>query len=311
MCKYSDLDPEFLPILRRCEPATMTSVERIYALYKAVEYISAAQIAGDFVECGVWRGGSMMCAALALLQGGDTTRQLYLYDTFEGMVPPDADDIDFRGHTAAAQLLAEQRTEDSCIWGYAPLEAVRRNMVSTGYPEEKVIYVRGPVEQTIPATIPGPIALLRLDTDWCASTRHELEHLFPRLVQGGVLIIDDYGHWQGVRRAVDEYFATNCLKVLLHRIDYAARIFVRAPVPQENMKVYARETTHQRSRAEVADRALALETEALKRELEAAIHRLQAMELSTTWRILAPARSWAQSHPRVARICRRGAKVLW
>ena len=313
MREYSDLEPEFLPILRRCEPATMTSVERIYALYKAVEYLSAARIAGDFVECGVWRGGSMMCAALALLQGGDTSRQLYLYDTFEGMVPPDVSDIDYRGQTAATQLLAEQRTEDSYIWGYAPLEVVRRNMVSTGYPESKVIYVRGPVEQTIPTTLPGPIALLRLDTDWYASTRHELDHLFPRLVQGGVLIIDDYGHWQGVRRAVDEYFAANDVKVLLHRIDYAGRIFVRALVPQENIKSCASETTRQRSRAEVADRALgsqSLQTEALKQELEAATVRLQAMELSTTWRILAPVRSWARSHPRVTRICRRGAKLL-
>src|SRR5271166_4952146 len=99
----------------------MTSVERLYALYKAVEYLSAARIAGDFVECGVWRGGSMMCAALALLQAGDTSRQLYLYDTFEGMDAPGVADIDFNGRAATTQLLAEQRAEDSYIWAYAPL----------------------------------------------------------------------------------------------------------------------------------------------------------------------------------------------
>jgi hypothetical protein len=227
MSEHSDLDPTFLPLLRRCQPATMTSVERIYALYKAVEYLSAALIAGDFVECGVWRGGSMMCAALALLQSGDTSRQLYLYDTFEGMVPPDVVDIDFSGRAATAQLSAEQRTEDSHIWAYAPLEAVRRNMASTGYPEDRISYVRGPVEQTIPATAPKAIALLRLDTDWYASTRHELHYLFPLLVKGGVLIIDDYGHWQGAHRAVDEYFAASEVKVLLNRIDYTCRIGVR------------------------------------------------------------------------------------
>ncbi len=205
----------------------MTSVERIYALHKAVSYLSDARISGDVVECGVWRGGSMMCAALTLLQADDTSRRLYLYDTFEGMMPPDAVDVDFSGRPATAQLSAQQRSEDSAIWAYAPLEVVRRNLASTGYPEDQVVYVRGPVEQTIPATIPESIALLRLDTDWYSSTRHELDHLFPRLVKGGVLIIDDYGHWQGARRAVDEYFAASNIKMLLNRIDYTGRIGVR------------------------------------------------------------------------------------
>jgi hypothetical protein len=136
-------------------------------------------------------------------------------------------DVDFSGRTATAQLLAEQRTEDSYIWAYASLEVVRRNMASTGYPKDQISYVRGSVEQTIPANVPTSIALLTLDTDWYASTRHELDYLFPRLVKGGVLIIDDYGHWRGVRLAVDEYFAASDVKVLLNRIDYTGRIGVR------------------------------------------------------------------------------------
>jgi len=87
--------------------------------------------------------------------------------------------------------------------------------------------VCGPVEQTIPAVLPKSIALLRLDTDWYSSTRHELNYLFPQLVKGGVLIIDDYGYWQAARRAVDEYFAVSNTKVLLNRIDYTGRIGVR------------------------------------------------------------------------------------
>ena len=122
---------------------------------------------------------------------------------------------------------AERRSEDSAIWAYAPTERVRHNLGSTGYPEAQVTYVRGPVEETIPGTMPHRIALLRLDTDWYASTAHELRHLFPRLVTGGVLIIDDYGHWEGARRAVDEYFRDSDAKVLLNRIDYTGRIGVR------------------------------------------------------------------------------------
>ena len=77
----------------------------------------------------------------------------------------------------------------------------------TGYPPERIHFVRGPVEETLPAGAPDEIALLRLDTDWYESTRHELEHLYPRLAAGGVLLVDDYGHWEGARKAVDEYFA--------------------------------------------------------------------------------------------------------
>ena len=100
-------------------------------------------------------------------------------------------------------------------------------MASTGYPANQISYVRGPVEQTIPITVPESIALLRLDTDWHASTRHELDYLFPRLVKGGVLIIDDYGHWQGARKAVDDYIAANKLNLLLSRIDYTGRLAVK------------------------------------------------------------------------------------
>ncbi len=222
-----DFEKDFLPIHAACQPYTMTSPERLYALYKAIEYLAAARIPGDIVECGVWRGGSMMCAALTLLRAADTMRNLYLYDTFAGMVAPSEADIDLADHPAQAQLAAEPRNESSLIWGYSPLETVQRNIASTNYPADRVIYIRGDVEQTIPATMPAAIALLRLDTDWYASTRHELRHLFPRLAKGGVLIIDDYGHWKGARRAVDEFFAASDVKILLNRIDYTGRIAVR------------------------------------------------------------------------------------
>ena len=224
---YSDLDPAFLPILSRCRAATMTSVERLYALYKAVEYISVADIPGDVVECGVWRGGSMMCAALSLLRAGDTGRQLFLYDTFQGMAAPGAMDVDIGGAAASARFAEEKRNDDGSNWCYAPIETVRTNMASTSYPRDRIVYVPGLVEETVPQTAPASVALLRLDTDWYASTRHELNHFFPRLVKGGVLIIDDYGHWQGARRAVDEYFEASKVKVLLSRIDYTGRIGVR------------------------------------------------------------------------------------
>jgi predicted O-methyltransferase YrrM len=105
---------------------------------------------------------------------------------------------------------------------------VRETVARAGYPAERIHFVKGAVEETIPRTLPGPLALLRLDTDWYQSTRHELVHLYPLLAPGGVLIVDDYGHWQGAARAVDEYFAAHPPGPLLTRIDYTGRLAVKA-----------------------------------------------------------------------------------
>ena len=107
-------------------------------------------------------------------------------------------------------------------------ESVRATLLETGYPPERLHFVRGAVEETVPAAAPEQLALLRLDTDWYESTRHELVHLYPRLSDGGILIVDDYGHWEGCRRAVDEYFASDADPILLNRIDYTGRIAIKA-----------------------------------------------------------------------------------
>ena len=219
-------DPTFLKILKACQPYTMTSIERMYALYNAVTYIVKNNIAGSFVECGVWRGGSSMMIALTLKELGVSNRALYLYDTYEGMSEPTADDVDFRG--GQAKELMEQNVENkqNSVWCLADLNDVQNNMRSTGYPLDLVHFVKGKVEDTIPATMPeAPIALLRLDTDWYESTAHELKYLYPLLIQKGVLVIDDYGHWEGCKRAVDEYFNGS---LLLNRIDYTGRIAIKS-----------------------------------------------------------------------------------
>lgn len=128
-----------------------------------------------------------------------------------------------------AHLEFERRriSDESSTWAAASTADVRDNLASTGYPAIGLRFVEGPVERTIPATVPGRLAVLRLDTDWYASTRHELEPLYPRLVPGGVLIIDDYGHWRGAATATDEYLAGLHPQPYLHRVDYSARLLVR------------------------------------------------------------------------------------
>lgn len=221
----TDIDAATLETCKLVRAYTMTSLERVAALCEAVRYVTRHNVPGDIVECGVWRGGSMLAAARTLLEQGDSARTLWLYDTFAGMSDPTELDVRHRDGAAAADLLARHdRTTD--LWAIAPLDEVKRVIALCDYPPEKIRYVMGRVEETIPAHLPQQIAILRLDTDWYESTRHELVHLMPRVSPGGVLIIDDYGFWQGARRAVDEYLAATGARLLLNRIDSTGRIAV-------------------------------------------------------------------------------------
>lgn len=214
-----DFESSDIEIIRAVESYTMTSTERIHALVHAVRHIVRNRIAGDMVECGVWKGGSVMAMALTLLQLGERDRSLYLFDTFSGMTTPSDVDVDYEGRQAHV-ILDAVRCE-------ASQQEVEKAVFSTGYDREKIHFVPGRVEETIPDRAPASIALLRLDTDWYESTQHELLHLFPLLARGGVIIIDDYGHWRGARQAVDEYIAQNQVPLFLHRIDYTGRIAVK------------------------------------------------------------------------------------
>jgi O-methyltransferase len=209
-------------------PYTMTSDQRVAALCDSVRYVVTNRIPGDIVECGVWKGGSMMAVARTLLALGDRTRDLHLFDTFEGMTAPTGEDVASTGETAADLLAASTDREDAeSVWCRAPLDVVQQAMTSVGYERSRIHYIKGRVEDTVPAAAPERIALLRLDTDWYESTRHEMIHLFPRLCVGGVLVLDDYGHWLGARRAVDEYLREHNVPLFLQKIDYTGRYAVK------------------------------------------------------------------------------------
>jgi Macrocin-O-methyltransferase (TylF) len=228
---FQDADPAFAKLYERVKDFSMTSIERLYAMHKATEYVCRAGIQGSIVECGVWRGGSMMMAALTLQSLGDTSRELYLFDTYEGLPKPNAnEDVDLWGHSAYNEWTRHRRTDESSDWALASLEEVRANLASTGYPSENLLFVKGMVQKTLPTSTLERIALLRLDTDWYESTICELENLYPLLTHNGVLIIDDYGHMRGQRKAVDEYFVRNGPFILLNRVDYSGRIGVKTAV---------------------------------------------------------------------------------
>ena len=223
-----DLSASQKALLKKVRPYTMTSNERVAVLESAVRHVVAQNYPGAFVECGVAKGGSTMAMAYTLLDLGVSDRDLYLYDTFEGMPEPDEVDRGRFGESAGRSWHKRRDTAGRSTWINHALEEVRANLALTAYPESRLYFIKGKVEDTLPGAAPsGAIALLRLDTDWHASTRAELDHLYPKLVRGGIVIIDDYFRWQGARKAVDEYVAEHKIPIFWVRVDDSSVIGVK------------------------------------------------------------------------------------
>ncbi len=214
-----------------CEKESLNvSKERFLSLYQSVNYIYNNNIEGDFVECGVFRGGSAMMMALSSLRfktNEQNLKKIWLYDTFEGMANPSKFDTNIINQKAIEQLNKKEKKENKKdIWAYSSLDNVKKNIENIGYENEKVIYIKGLVEQTLINNQPEKISLLRLDTDFYESTKSELEYLYPKLEVGGIILIDDYGHWKGCKKAVDDYFK-NKKNIFFQQIDYSGIIGVK------------------------------------------------------------------------------------
>ena len=213
-----DYDPATQEIWPRIKDRTMTNPQKTNTLLETVRYITRCEIPGAIVECGVWRGGSMLAIVEMLLRLGVKDRELFLFDTFTGMAEAGERDVHIHKGLHANHLLSE-KVGGARIWEPASLEDVRSGFETLAYPLQKTHFVAGKVEDTIPKHAPERIALLRLDTDWYESTKHELEHLYQRLAPGGILIIDDYGSWQGSKDATDEFLEATGEPIMLVRVD--------------------------------------------------------------------------------------------
>ena len=206
---------------------SMVSAERLISTLIAVKYVCNNHIRGDFVECGVWRGGNSI-VALYILNKLKSKKKLWMYDTFAGMTEPTNND--FENHTGqlAINEFKLKSSENYNEWCYASIDDVKNN-IKNYQKNIDVKFVKGDILQTlkINSNIPNDISVLRLDTDWYESTKLELEILFPRLQKGGVILIDDYGHWGGCKKAVDEYFSKSLSKPLFIPSDYTGRIAIK------------------------------------------------------------------------------------
>lgn len=206
---------------------SLTTPQAIVSLSRAVDYVLKNDIPGALVECGVFKGGSIIAVLRTLLLNGITDRDIYLYDTFEGMPPPDQNDVFYTDEDAATIWKHHGGKGDRSNWVYNPLDSVKQRVLALGYPQERIHFVKGRVEETIPETMPRRIALLRLDTDFYQSTKHELVHLYPLLSRGGILILDDYGVFRGAQGATDEFIRENGIPIFLSRVDEGVRLAVK------------------------------------------------------------------------------------
>jgi hypothetical protein len=211
---------EFLTLWRLISKYTIVSPERAYATYRACRYVARYNIDGCFAECGVFKGGMAMLAALIFAERAGAARDIFLFDTFTGMTAPS--EVDMSRHGVSAASYNPEMVKSG-------LEEVRHNMAQTGYPVHRLHYIAGDVCATLrkPPNVPNNIAILRLDTDWYDSTRVELEILYEKVSPGGVVLVDDYGYWLGARKAVDEFIEHLPYPVYLGRTDNTGIEFVK------------------------------------------------------------------------------------
>lgn len=235
--RYPDIDdPGFWAIADKALPYTALSVQRLYAIYQAVKYVVQSDVRGDIIECGVFKGGSALMLAESLVHFGDVSRRIFLFDTFEGWPSPTNEDTDFFGQNHKKLYEADiskandsERSAESSVFRLKNFFEKTKGVVLNGttYPADKIFFIQGLVEQTLPCPEVKKICILRLDTDYYESTAWEMNILWPRLKVGGVLLIDDYGQFHGARKAVDEYLQKNRISILLHRDDVTGRSVVK------------------------------------------------------------------------------------
>ena len=205
----------------------MSTPANHWAIIQSIKHIKKNHIEGDLAECGVWRGGNLILFK-QMLKKYDLKRKIFAFDTFEGMPEPSKKDFDLKD-VEAEKIYKKYKMKD-IKWCYSSIEEVKTNIDNFFKDNnEGLEFIKGKVEETLmdDKNLPQTISLLRLDTDFYESTKKELEILYPKLSQGGVLIIDDYGHWKGSKKAVDEYFNLENYFELIQRIDYASRLYIK------------------------------------------------------------------------------------
>ena len=201
-------DSEFNHILKTIKPYTLLSHQRLYSLYNHARQVCEADMPGNFVECGVAAGGSTALLAYVIKSKSKQPRKIYAFDSFEGMpAPTDADThqgipAEETGWGSGTCFATEESVMEICnaLNVSDIVEPVK------GYFQETLPYARNQI---------GPVALLHMDGDWYDSTRVILANLYDNVITNGFIQVDDYGHWEGCKKAIKEFEASRniCFKI--------------------------------------------------------------------------------------------------
>lgn len=197
----------------KVRPLTMVSYARLRGLHDAVMHVANHDIPGDVVECGVARGGSAAMLGLTMRQMG-IRRDLWLFDTFQGLPSPSPQDADFE----IAALYC-----GACV---GSVEDVRRSLSTLGI-RENLHFIPGLFQNTLLTAPVSSVAILHIDGDWYESVKSCLESFYDKVSPGGVIQFDDYAHWAGARKAVDEFFAKRGKRLMLRKLDFAGRQMIK------------------------------------------------------------------------------------
>ena len=217
-----------LSAVQLVQPYTMVGFERLMNAYDLVRRAEEKGLRGAIVECGVYKGGS----AAVMTMAASSRPDVWLFDSFEGLPEPTVEDgamaVEYAGQRASGAL----EPIGQCV---GPLDVVKELFFEKIGADPSRIHIRqGWFQETLPVARHeiGPIAVLRLDGDWYDSTRVCLENLYDLVIAGGFVLIDDYGYWEGCRRAVDEFFAARKLDVALNAVDDSG-VWFEVPGPTE------------------------------------------------------------------------------
>ncbi|QTN29917.1 class I SAM-dependent methyltransferase [Rhodoferax sp. AJA081-3] len=205
---------EFLQLLASIRPFTLLSTERLFSLYTHAKLLCQRDIPGNFVECGSYQGGAAALLASVVQRHSLRPRKVYAFDTFQGM--PEPAEVDRHNGTPANDTAFGAGTLAAPVAEYLAVVCARLGVTSIVEP------VPGLFAHTLPARKAdvGPIALLHADADWYASTMDIFSTLYDAVSTGGVVQIDDFGYWEGCRKAVRDFERISGEVFALQRIDH-------------------------------------------------------------------------------------------
>ena len=210
----------------KVDEISLTSYPNRWSLIQSLKYIEENNISGEIVETGVYKGANLILINNFLTKS-NMHKKIFAFDTYEGQPDPSEKDFDIKGTKMIEKFEVLKKKNVTPV--FCSLENVKKNILNYSENDlEKIIFVKGKVEETLRSekNLPNKISLLRLDTDFYDSIKISLEILYPRLCKGGVLIIDDYGHFKGAQTAVDDFF-NNKKNIWMHRVDYTCRLIIK------------------------------------------------------------------------------------